>query len=100
MATSIFIITSIISCFILAISFERKPSNCFIPFLASLSDFALITSITDSACNKSILPFKNALFVNSPGSASSAPFFKHNSNIFFTTTFPPCELISHIFSVV
>ena len=82
------------------VSFDKKPSSCLIPVFASLSDLALITSITDSACNKSILPFKNALLVNSPGSARSAPFFKHNSSIFLTIKFPPCEFISHIFSVV
>ena len=33
-----------------------------------------ITSITASAFARSILPFKKALFVNSPGSAILAPF--------------------------
>ena len=30
--------------------------------------------MTDSACARSILPFKNARFVNSPGSAGRAPY--------------------------
>ena len=34
---------------ILLIFFDNSPSNCFIPAFASFSDFALITSITDSA---------------------------------------------------
>ena len=100
MLTSTLTITSNISCFISFIFLDKTPSSCFIPVFASFSDFAFITSITDSACSKSILPFKNALLVNSPGSAKFAPFFKHNSSIFLITTFPPCVFISHIFSVV
>ena len=41
------------------------------------------------ALDKSILPFKNALLVNSPGSAGLAPFSKTVSNILFVTRTPP-----------
>ena len=48
-----------------------------------------ITSITASAWDRSILPFKNARFVNSPGSASRAPHFTASSRIRFITRTPP-----------
>ena len=41
----------------------------------------LIKSITDSACDKSILPLRKALLVNSPASASIAPFLMHSCRI-------------------
>ena len=41
-----------------------------------------ITSATASACDKSILPFKKARWVNSPGNAGLAPVSIKTSNIF------------------
>ena len=40
-----------------------------------------IKSITASALDKSILPFKNARFVNSPGKASLTPVSMTSSSI-------------------
>ena len=65
------------------------PSNCFILTEYALSVFALIISIIASAWDKSILPFKKALLVNSPASASLAPLFNRTSNTFLTATTPP-----------
>ena len=48
-----------------------------------------MTSITASACVKSSLPFKKALFVNSPGSAKSAPQRKTSESVFDNGTIPP-----------
>ena len=48
-----------------------------------------ITSITASARDKSILPFRKALLVNSPGSASLAPACSTVSNTFCITNTPP-----------
>ena len=61
---------------------------------------ALIKSITASACDKSILPFKNALFVNSPGSAALAPYFKTVFKISCTIKAPPWQSISTVSSLV
>ena len=57
-------------------------------------------SIIDSACAKSIRPFKKARFVNSPGSASRAPANKISSSILLVTKIPPWQLISTISSAV
>ena len=82
------------------IFFDKLPSKCLWATIISFSVLEFIISITASAWDKSILPFINALLVNSPGSARTAPFFKHSSKIWFSTTMPPCEFISHIFSLV
>ena len=47
----------------------------------------------DSASDKSILPFKKALFVNSPGSAILAPAFMNNLRTFLRTSIPPWQSI-------
>ena len=57
-------------------------------------------SMIDSACAKSIRPFKNARFVNSPGSAMRAPATNNNSRILFVTKIPPWQLISTTSSAV
>ena len=49
----------------------------------------LMISITASACERSIRPFKKARFVNSPGSAGRAPYLITVSKIFLTTKTPP-----------
>ena len=59
-----------------------------------------ITSMTDSAWDKSILPFKNALLVNSPGSAGLAPFLITASSTLFITYTPPWQSISTVSSLV
>ena len=61
---------------------------------------AFLNGRIDLSQAESVIELINALLVNSPGSASSAPFFKHSSSIFLSTTIPPCEFISHIFSLV
>ena len=52
---------------------ESAPSCKEFAYFSSFSLLAEIISITASARVKSILPFKNARLVNSPGSASFAP---------------------------
>ena len=64
------------------------------------SFFAWITSITASAWERSIFPFKNARLVNSPGSAGLAPFLITVSRTFLTTNVPPWQLISTVSSPV
>ena len=56
--------------------------------------------MTASASERSIRPFKNALFVNSPGSAGAAPALNTASKTFFMTTTPPWQLISTTSSAV
>ena len=47
-----------------------------------------------SVFTRSILLFNKALFVNSPGSASLAPFFSNVLEILSITAKPPWQLIS------
>jgi len=49
------------------ILFFRSPSICELAISSDFSVLALIISITASAWVRSILPFINALLVNSPG---------------------------------
>ena len=73
------------------------------PLIASLRDFSVwddIKSLIDSASTRSILPFKKALLVNSPGSACMHPFNKSNSKILLVVAGPPWEFISTISSIV
>ena len=65
------------------------PFNWFIEFLSAYSFLAFKISITASAWDKSILPFKNARFVNSPGSAGLAPYLITVSSILLVTITPP-----------
>lgn len=51
-------------------------------FLRAYLFFEFMISITASAWLKSILPFKNARFVNSPGSAGLAPDLSTASRTF------------------
>ena len=84
-------------------SFIFSPVFPFMFFAAIFilsSVFAFIISITASAWLKSILPFKNALFVNSPGSASLAPFSMQSSSILLAAKIPPWQFISTISSLV
>ena len=76
------------------------PLSCFTEFFNARLLFALMISITASAWERSILPFKNALLVNSPGSASLAPFLSTMPNIFFVTMIPPWQSISMTSSFV
>ena len=50
--------------------------------------------ITDSAENKSIFPFKNALFVNSPAFAGTAPAAYNAFSTEFSTAIPPWQYSS------
>ena len=59
------------------------------PCIAILACFSVLASnkslmLSDSI--KLIRPFKNALLVNSPGSAKTAPFVNNNSKILFVVT--------------
>ena len=73
----------------LLISLDKYPVLCIKADFIAKSVLAVIISITASACDKSILPFKNALLVNSPGSASLAPALITVSNTLFVDTTPP-----------
>ena len=64
---------------------ETEPESWLNELFNANSFLELITSITDSACERSILPFKNARFVNSPGSAGRAPYLITVSKILFMT---------------
>ena len=79
---------------------ETEPFNCFIPIWRANSLSACIISIIASAFDKSILPFKKALFVNSPGCANLAPALITSCKIFLVTNTPPWQLISTVFSAV
>ena len=61
------------------ISDDTFPFDWLIDMSLAASVFDSIKFMIPSACVKSILPFKKALFVNSPGSASLAPLI---NNIF------------------
>ena len=76
------------------IRFDVSPVNVFIDIFLADSAFDDIKSIVASASSKSILPFKNALLVNSPGSASLAPFSKSTSNTLLVVAIPPWQFIS------
>ena len=67
---------------------------------SAYSFLALSTSITASAWDRSILPFRNALFVNSPGSAGRAPYFITVSSTRFMARTPPWQSISTVSSPV
>ena len=73
----------------LLINFDISP---FIPFILNflaLSVEELIKSPTASASTKSILPFKKALFINSPGSACLTSSNNKISIILFVAVTPP-----------
>ena len=52
---------------------------------------AEITFITPSACARSILPFRSARFVNSPGPAGTAPSASTRRSSFCVTNSPPWQ---------
>ena len=52
---------------------EKLPERDEFAATIALSLWALIKSATDSAWARSILSFRKAFFVNSPGSATTAP---------------------------
>ena len=56
--------------------------------------------MTASALDRSILPFKKARLVNSPGSAILAPLSKTRSRTLCIRYTPPWVLISTVSSVV
>ena len=84
----------------LLISLDKYPLLCINADFIAKSVLAVIISITASAWDKSILPFKKALFVNSPGSASLAPAFITVSKTLLVETTPPWQLISIVSSAV
>ena len=65
------------------------PVRLLIASFLALSFLTFTRSFTASYFVKSILPYKNALFVNSPGSASLIPLFSISSNTFFVVAIPP-----------
>ena len=69
--------------------FENFPVSDWIAALADLLVPLLIRSATASACVKSILPLRYALFVNSPGCACLAPRLIISSIIEFPIIEPP-----------
>ena len=71
------------------ISFVVLPLTPLIAIFLAFSFLASNKSSILSASNKLIRPFKKALFVNSPGSAGTAPFTYNNSSILLAVIFPP-----------
>ena len=89
MFTSILLMIPTISLRRSFIKLEVSPVKVFNDIFLALSDFDDIKSIVASASNRSILPFRNALLVNSPGSANLAPLFKSISNTLLVVAIPP-----------
>ena len=75
----LFIFAGFLISFILLLVFPFIFCIAIEPILVVL---AFIISIIPSASIKFILPFKNALLVNSPGSANLQPFLSNSSSIF------------------
>ena len=71
------------------ISFDKAPSRAWYAAFAACSPWAEIMFITDSASERSSLPFRKARFVNSPGPAASAPAANTSRRIFCMTNMPP-----------
>ena len=99
-AASINATLCIISALRLLICSDNLPFKRLMEFLRAYLFFEFMISITASAWLKSILPFKNARFVNSPGSAGLAPDLSTASRTFFITKEPPWQLISMVSSFV
>ena len=89
MFTSIEDIKSLILFLNLSTKSKVFPSSEEIASFLALSVLLSSKSNTASDLVKSILPFKNALFVNSPGSANLAPLFNNSSNTLFVVVIPP-----------
>ena len=68
---------------------DALPFTCLSAISLDLSVLAFIKSIIPSASVKSILPFKKALLVNSPGSAKRQPCDNKTSNILLVVLIPP-----------
>ena len=71
------------------ISREREPSSAWYAALAACSPCAEIMFMTDSASERSSLPFRKARFVNSPGPAGSAPAARTRRRTFCMRYMPP-----------
>ena len=97
---SIFADTETSSSFILLRADESLPSSWPNATLSDASVLDLIISSTASAWVRSSLPLRKARFVNSPGSASRAPFSKTSPSVFLSGIIPPWQLISTISSFV
>ena len=67
------------------------PARVFSAACKAASPCAEITFITPSACERSILPFINALRVNSPGPAGTAPSASTRRSSFWVTNSPPWQ---------
>ena len=78
----------------------KRPSIWFIATLEALSVLERMKSMTASAWDKSIRPFKNARLVYSPGSAILAPCVMVSSSMRLIVKIPPWQLISIISSRV
>ena len=73
---------------------ESVPFSVFVCIFAAVSVLDFIKAPTASACSISIFPLINALLVNSPGSASLAPFSNMSSIIISTKDGLPWHDIS------
>ena len=82
------------------IPLEKLPSSWSRAIWKVLSVLAFIRSITASAWLRSSLPFRKALLVNSPGSASLAPLEMTRERIFLRETMDPWHWISTTSSAV
>ena len=70
-------------------SVENPPASDELASLAAVSFSAAMRSAMASACNRSILPFKNARSENSPGCALLAPRSRQRVNMLCKTMCPP-----------
>ena len=82
------------------ILFENSPDSERTALNAASFVAALITSATASACAKSILLFKKARRVNSPGSACRAPNSIQRANKICINAVPPWACSSNTSSPV
>ena len=82
------------------ISFDRPPLRFLTPAFTPVNDREWIIEATDSASDRSSLPFKKAVFVNSPASASLEPASTERSIILEMILGFPWHDISTKFSPV
>ena len=73
---------------------DTPPSSCRTEARAAAAPWAPISCITASALARSILWFRKARFVNSPGSAIRAPSSSARDSTAPALTWPPWQWIS------
>ena len=78
----------------LLMRWESLPASCSLAARKASSVREWIKSATASACARSMRPLRKARRVNSPGSASRAPFASTVSRTIFAARIPPWQVIS------